>query len=113
MPGSRYAGRTTVVLKSKEYKDQLDKRGVVAIKMYAPRSIRFPTPKEIAQLTLVPHVWKDGDRFFNLASEHYISENDWWVIALFNKKPTEASVKIGEVIHIPKPLEKILDFMQN
>ena len=42
-------------------------------------------------------------------SSVYVDDtNLWWVIAWYNKKPTEAHVKAGETIVIPLPLDKIL-----
>jgi len=32
----------------------------------------------------------------------------WWVIAWFNKLPTESHIKLGDVIYIPMPLNEIL-----
>jgi hypothetical protein len=109
---SRYGHRRIVVLTSEEYSEQFEKRGVTSIRLHAQKPWRYPTEKEIAQLTLVPHIWRDGDRYFNLAKEHYISEKDWWIIAAFNKKPTEALVNVGDVIYIPKPLERIRSFLE-
>ena len=66
--------------------------------------------KEVA---FVRHIWKSGDRFFKLASRHYGDPELWWVIAWFNKIPTESHAKKGQVILIPKPIAKVLTYLGN
>ena len=51
------------------------------------------------------HIWKYGDRFYNLAHKFYGKPEFWWVIAWYNGYPTEASIKNGDVIEIPISLE--------
>ena len=60
-------------------------------------------------MTTVKVVWSQGDRFWRLASKFYGDPSYWWIIAWFNQKPTEASVKRGEVLLIPTPLNKVLE----
>jgi hypothetical protein len=35
----------------------------------------------------------------------------WWVIAWFNRMPTESHVELGEIVVVPLPLAKILDYL--
>lgn len=59
---------------------------------------------------LEPHLWKVGSRFYKLAYEHYGDATLWWIIAFYNKKPTDSHVKIGEVIYVPRdpyPIQRI------
>ena len=32
----------------------------------------------------------------------------WWVIAMFNKSPTDAFIKKGDIIYIPQPLDRVI-----
>ena len=59
-------------------------------------------------MTRSQHVWKAGDCYYKLANQYYGDAQYWWVIALFNQKPTEADVDLGDLIEIPLPLEAIL-----
>ena len=33
----------------------------------------------------------------------------WWIIAIFNSTPTDAHIKIGQTVIIPKPIQKVLE----
>ena len=55
------------------------------------------------------HVWKVGSRFYKLAAEYYGDSRLWWVIAFFNKKPTDGHVDIGDVVYIPMHWQPIYD----
>ena len=57
------------------------------------------------------HIWKEGDRFFKLAHQYYGDSTMWWVIAWFNRTPTEAHVSLGDTIYIPRPLDLVLDYL--
>jgi len=50
-----------------------------------------------------------GDRYFKLAHRFYGDSKLWWVIAWFNKKPTESHVDVGDLILIPTDLYQILN----
>ena len=61
----------------------------------------------LENLQSVQHIWKTGDRYYKLAAKYYGEPTYWWVIALYNKAPTEAHLQLGDVIDIPVPLETI------
>jgi hypothetical protein len=35
-----------------------------------------------------------------------------WVISIFNKKPTESDVSLGEELTIPMPLERAMEIVK-
>ena len=47
------------------------------------------------------HVWSLGDKLFKLSYEYYSTYEYWWVIALFNGKPTDAHYEFGDTVFIP------------
>ena len=57
------------------------------------------------------HIWKTGDRYYKLAAAYYGRPQLWWVIALYNQKPTEGHLKIGDVIKIPTSLDLLLYYL--
>ena len=93
---------------SERYEELFEKRGVDFIKQYGSAEFESPTADQRVGLTRVRHIWKVGDRYYKLAIHHYGSAHYWWIIALYNRKPTEANVNIGDVLIIPLPLDKIL-----
>ena len=105
---SRYKNRQIIKNTNELYETFLDERGLNLIRHYRSPSIKHPTSKQRRSLLNTRVVWKQGDRFWNLAAKHYGDSKLWWVIAWYNQRPTEASVKIGDVLLIPKPLEKVL-----
>ncbi len=75
---------------------------------YRTPTMDYPTMSERADIEVARHTWKVGDRYYKLAYDYYGQSTYWWVIALFNKKPTEGHVKIGDTIFIPQPLDRVL-----
>jgi len=72
----------------------------------------FPdlTNNQIDSLDIMTHVWTLGDRYWKLAAKYYGNQDLWWVIAWFNRAPTEAHFEMGELVEIPFPLERVLRY---
>lgn len=71
-------------------------------------------PKIISELDKLllsqeSHIWIPGDKFYKLSLQYYGNMDDWYIIAFFNNKPTDADVKIGEEIIIPFPPQLVKD----
>ena len=90
------------------YKKFLRQRGIKNFRHYGRFSIGKITPEEISNLTVTDHFWKTGDSLYKLSHEYYGSVRYWWVIAWFNKKPIDNLYKLGNLVHIPLPLEEAL-----
>ena len=108
---SRYDAREMFANASEEYDELFGKRNTKSILQYNTANLSHPTADEIVNLNTVNHVWKEGDRFWKLASRYYNQPKMWWVIAWFNRMPTEAQVNLGDIVVIPLPLSKILDYL--
>lgn len=108
----RYTNKQAVKNEHPNYKSLLEQRGLKQIVQYRTPKIRFPSAEEIRTLSVESHIWTFGDRYYKLAHKHYSGRSElWWVIAMFNRKPTEAHCSTGDIIYIPKPLDKILAYM--
>ncbi len=92
------------------YESILDSRDVKFIRHFNTPQSTYPNITQMAQLKKIQHVWKTGDRYYKLAAQYYPAPEYWWVIAQFNKKPTESDVSPGDLIYIPLPLETVLGF---
>ena len=107
----RYLNRLILKNISETYEEVREKRGLNRIVHYDTAKLKHIDSKQIAKLSRVSHVWKTGDRFYKLANKHYGDPKKWWVIAWYNKRPTEAHVQLGDLIFIPQPLETVLRYL--
>ena len=89
------------------YEEILEGRNVPFIQHFGTKRLQYPSTTEMASLNIENHYWKMEDRYWKLASAHYDDPMAWWIIGWFNQKPTEAHVKTGDLIMIPKPLESL------
>jgi hypothetical protein len=105
---SRYYNREIGSNSSIKYSEIILRRNVTFINQYESPNQPYPTSEDMAEITTIPHVWSLGDRFYKLADAHYKDPTLWWLIAWWNRMPTEAHVKIGWSIDIPLPLEDVL-----
>ena len=108
---SRYDSRKIGVNNTNQHKALIETRSVNYIRQYFSPELKHPTDEEISQLTLISHVWGMGDHFFKLSNQYYGDPKLWWVIAWFNLTPTESHVKPGDVLQIPLPLDRILEYL--
>jgi len=94
------------------YDKSLQDRNIKVIKQYGTQELSYPDLEQISELTLSQYVWKQHDKFWRLSDKYYGDPKYWWVISFYNKKPTEAELKAGDVIIIPQPLDKILFYIK-
>ena len=110
---ARYTDRRIMKNVNELYDEMREERDVSAIVHYGTPNLSYPTSKQMKEIVALKHRWVRGDRYYKLAFEHYGDASLWWIIAWFNKKPTESQVKVGSIVRIPKPLSKILTFLRN
>jgi len=108
---SRYEQRRKFVNSQRKYEPLFEQRDVKFIRHFESAKFKYPTDDQINSLNLEDHVWARGDKLSKLAEQEYGDPKLWWIIAWFNKKPTEAHLKYGDVIQVPSPLERVLGFM--
>ena len=107
----RYINRQVLRNISETYEEVRDERGLNRINHYRTPKLKHISSSQVAKLDRVSHIWKVGDRFYKLAFKHYGNTKYWWVIAWYNKTPTEAHVQLGNLIFIPKPLQTVLRYL--
>ena len=86
---SRYGLRDTRENKEKRYKSFFKERGVGTIKHFTATKFYSLKSEEMAKISVEPFIWRLGSRFYKLADEAYGDPSLWWVIAYYNKKPTD------------------------
>ena len=115
MAYSRYSARETFVNDNENYRKKFFKypRGVQQILQFDTAVFNFPSAAEIRDdLGVDTDTWKVGTRMDKLAAQYYGDSSLWWLIAWFNKKPTEASWTIGDTIYIPQPADVAVDIFE-
>ena len=105
---SRYTRRSQAINDYELYDDLFRKRNVKKIKQYRTAQFMNVTDDVIKSIDAAEHTWTLGDSFASLAFKSYGDPRMWWVIAGFNRKPTESHVEIGDVIRIPVNLAEAL-----
>ena len=105
---SRNENRIILINKHEMYKKMRKERGIKHIRQFASPVLAKPTAYDVLNLDLATHIWSLGDKFYKLAYEYYGDTTYWWLIAWFNERPTEAHMKLGDLLTIPLPLEDVL-----
>ena len=111
MARDRYETRQTVLNNNAAYKKILDERHLPYIEHYRSPVMRYPTVKQMQALSIDKHVWTAGDKYWKFAESAYGDPSLWWVLAWFNKKPTESHFKAGDMILVPYPLETVYELL--
>jgi nucleoid-associated protein YgaU len=110
MTYSRYLGRETFINNDPNYRKAFfDQKGIRQLEQFETAELGYPSLRQMEGLNNLSLVWTSASRLYNLAEEFYGDSTYWWVIAWYNKKPTEAHFEIGDVIYIPTPLERVLE----
>jgi nucleoid-associated protein YgaU len=108
---SRYNGREKAINSNEMYENTFDERGVNEIEQYRTPKLKFPNEQGFKQIRTIDYTWKQGDKFWKIAGRQYGDSTLWWVIAQFNRKPTEGHLSPGDVIKIPIDLSDALGAM--
>lgn len=105
----RYKDRVIYDNTEEIYQNIIFDRNVKILRHFNTPNIYRPTPEEYNSINYIEHIWTVGDRYYKLSYKYYNNVNDWWVIALFNNRPTESHNKIGDVVKIPS---RIIDVVK-
>jgi nucleoid-associated protein YgaU len=112
MTVSRYSTTSEQVLVDSDYKkvysEKFNKNKRLFLSKLATLNIKYPEFSDVLNFDYASHVWSAGDRYYKLSFQHYGDPQYWWVIAWFNKKPTEGHVSAGDIIRVPKPIGEVL-----
>lgn len=109
---SRYIRRKKAHNDKEQYDELFEKRGIKKLVQYRSPKTKFTTDEEIAAIECHQVVWTSGMSFEKLAEKYYGDFRQWWVIAGFNKRPTESHIKMGETIRIPKDISEALKVVE-
>lgn len=92
---------------SKQFKN----RGRTSIAQYTSPNYNELTVDQIVTLDVADHTWRGNDSLTALAHKHYGDITLWWVIAYFNEIGSEYDLDQGDIIGIPGPINRVLNYM--
>jgi hypothetical protein len=98
---SRYLKRQKAKNDNEQYDKLFESRGIRKVIQYRSPKTKYVTDEQLASVDCYKYSWSIGDTFERLAQKYYGTPTEWWVIASFNRKPTESHVEVGEIIKIP------------
>lgn len=107
----RYFNQDIFTNATEAYRRYLKSRGRKSIDQYVTPRLKHPTAEDSSNFDTVNHIWRASDKYYKLASQHYNDPTMWWVIALYNQKPTEFHMSAGDIVYIPTPLEAVLYYI--
>lgn len=111
MATSRYTSRKIINNNNDLYRQKLLDKGTTSVVQYDSPTFVYPSSEEIRGLDIINHIWKQGDSFEKLAFAYYKDSNYWWIIPMFNQKPTEQHFTVGDNVYIPLPIYEILTLL--
>ncbi len=107
----RHGSENIIVNDNEFYEEFFEQRGLNKIRHYRSPKLPPMTVKVVKSFTRQRHVWTFGDRYYKLANKFYGDPKLWWAIAWFNQKPTEGLIKQGDIIYIPRPISRLLTYL--
>ena len=90
----------------------LDYKNISNVLHYRTSPIKLPTDEEKIKIKTISIVWKRGDRLFKYAEEYYQNPELWWIIGMYNNKPTDAHFSIGDIVYIPVDLNNLFEYVE-
>ena len=112
MAVSRYNNLVEFINATSGYRKTFKGRfGEQGIRQTGVNKLSYPNQEIYDRIETIAITWKVGDRFYKLSSKYYNNPEYWWVIAWFNKKPTESLLKVGDIVRIPKSIDTLLSTM--
>tara|TARA_B100000287_G_C20093023_1_gene567218 strand:+ start:118 stop:447 length:330 start_codon:yes stop_codon:yes gene_type:complete len=100
-----YINDANAILNSDIYSEVFERKGVKYLRIR--RTKDFSSLRGVEVEIAGEHVWTNTDSLFRLANEFLGSYDNWWVLALINKKPTDAHFTVGDIVFIPSDVSRI------
>ncbi len=91
------------------YNKLLKKRNVEGVYLRTTPELVSAVDLDHSIITEASELWGIGTKLWKLAAKHYGDGNLYWVIGLYNIKPTDAHWSIGDRVYIPFPYEYVAE----
>jgi len=106
---TKYKNDINSILKSDLYSEVFEKKGVKFLRIR--RTKDFSPLRTVEVEIRTEHIWTKTDTLFRLSNQYFGSYDNWWIIALVNRKPTDGHFSIGDVVLIPTDTSLIKEAM--
>lgn len=80
--------------------DLLESRNLEQIRYLKNR--KFSRTLLTEEYQTIEHVWSHGDKLYKLANRYFGDRDLFWIIGLFNNKPTDSHFRYGDLVLIPE-----------
>lgn len=94
----KYYSNKKTINKTTPYEILLNERGLKFADLFTS-GIQMKI--DYSSISYRKHVWSKGDNLFRLSNKYYGGKENWWIIAAFNQKPTDAHFNFGDVVLVP------------
>lgn len=105
MPIYKKFTQLTLTQEQKDFLKQI--RNLESIKYY--ENYVFSRDFLFQEYGITEHVWSHGDKLYKLANQYFGDRNLFWIIGLFNNKPTDSHYSYGDVVYIPNDFIKFIN----
>jgi len=102
-----FYSKTTFINSDVLYRKKFENRNIKSITQYSTPKFNQITERDLESIKFFNYAWARGDNWQYIADKFYDSPKDWKILALFNKKPTECHISIGDIIMLPRSLEEL------
>jgi len=109
---SRYNNKIPIINNSEKYDKVFEDRGISFIKQFTTPELTHAHWSQVASLKHTHHTWKLGDKLYKLSAKYYGDEKLWWIIAWYNKTPTESHIKAGQILKVPQPITDVVRILR-
>ena len=105
-----YTDDRNAILDSDIYSGIFERKGVKFLEIR--RTKDFTSLRRVEVEVVDEHIWTKTDSLYKLSNRYFGSYDNWWVIALVNKKPTDGHYSIGDVVYIPSDVNLIKEALR-
>ena len=96
----KYTTRQRVLnLNKQDVEEIMEVRELESVDIF--QNYEFSDDFKSQEYTVIEHIWSHGDKLYKLAQRYYGDKDMFWMIALYNKKPTDSHYKYGDIVEIP------------
>ena len=106
----RYENIPEHVLESTpQYEPLLKNRKIKRATLLETAELNGPLDVDYSVVSYTEELWSLGTKLWNLSQQYYGDPSFYWVIGIYNGKPTDAHWRIGDVVMIPYPVEAVAE----